>query len=149
VSNIMLSSKECSEKYILTPPPSCPGSQYIHTMQQYPSTPPSEPHLHHETSGVVSRARALWQNLGKHVMTSGQHKSEVNKDAHKVSGREHMQCVDYFDGGMTRRSGEPERGRPEPSRNAVDHDRGMDLFEIRPEVDGRLMDVRRAANTSR
>jgi len=103
-------------------------------MQQLPSTPSSEPHLHRETSGVLSRARARWQNAGKRIIASRKHASERNLDAHKVAGREHMQGVDCFDGGKVRCGGETSEG---------DEDSTKDLIEIKPEVDGRLKDVGR------
>lgn len=75
-------------------------------------------------------------------MASRKHQSEANKDAHKVCGREHMQCVDCYEGGMSlsRRSDGVDGEIPV---SAVYRNESEDLFEIRPKVDGRLMDIRR------
>ncbi|KAF8582061.1 Metallo-dependent phosphatase [Ramaria rubella] len=109
------------------------GSQYIHAWQQLPSDPPSGTHLRHETSGMLSRARAR-SNAGKRAVFS---QFEVNKDAHKVAGCEHMQEVDCFDGDAVRCGIE--------SQGATGNDTKGEraLFEIRPEVDGRLKDIGR------
>lgn len=120
----------------------------MHTMRQGSLTLSSEPHLHHETPGVISRARARWHYLGKHVLASRKHKSDANKDAHKLSNRENMQCVDCFDGGTARRSGGLEERRPVSLGGTIERSEDF-LFEIRPEVDGRLTDIRRASITSR
>jgi hypothetical protein len=122
------------------------GFQYIHTMLQRSSIFPSEPHLHHETSGVLSRARSRWQDLGNHILSSRKHKLEVNQDAHKVSGREHMQCVDCFNGGMARQSAGLQGKGAKPSKDAFETSKDSYLIEIQPEVDGRLTDIGRASN---
>lgn len=118
-------------------------------MRQYSSTHPSQPHLHHETSGVISRACTLWHNLEEHVLASRKHHSEANKDAHKVCGREHMQRVDCYEGGMSlsRRSGRVDGQIPESTANVVHRSESEDLIEIRPKVDGRLMDIRRGVDS--
>ncbi|KAF8509902.1 Metallo-dependent phosphatase-like protein [Gautieria morchelliformis] len=121
------------------------GFQYIHTMRQRSSIPPSEPHLHHETSGVLSRARSRWQDLGNHILSSRKHKLEVNQDAHKVSGREHMQCVDCFDGGVARQGAGLEGKGTKASKDAFETGKSSYLIEIQPEVDGRLTDIGRAS----
>lgn len=89
-----------------------------------------------------------WQRLGRHILSSREDKSEVNKDAHKLSGREYMQCVDCFNGGMARRSARLEEGIPEPSGDAMEICKSSHLFEIRPVVDGRLKDISRASENS-
>ncbi|KIJ34629.1 hypothetical protein M422DRAFT_213016 [Sphaerobolus stellatus SS14] len=107
------------------------GSQFIHKMQQKQS-PPSTPLLFPETSRIISRARLRWMNLGKRVLGE---KRAANRDAYNVSGREHMQVVDVFDGGQARAGKELK----DPQSELI-----QGLIEIKPEVDGRLKDVGRS-----
>lgn len=97
---------------------------------------------------MLSRARARWQKFGKDVLSSRENKSDANKDAHKVSGQEHMQCVDCFDGGAARQRATLEGVRLEPSGDAIERKQNWDLFEIRPVIDGRLKDIARASESN-
>jgi 5'-nucleotidase len=104
------------------------------------SDDPTAIHLHEDTKAIICRERETRERQGTHTQSKAvQHWQRAaalalqsKSHAHYISRREHMSCVDCYDGGKARR-GVADEGN-------VYNQREEDLPIIHPIIDGRLKD---------
>ena len=109
------------------------------------SDEPTAIHLHKDTKAIICRERETRKGQGAHTQSKAaqhwQHAAALalrsKSHAHYISRREHMSCVDCYDGGKVRRGGVADEGN-------VYNQREEDLPIIHPVMDGRLKDEGRS-----
>jgi len=123
------------------------GFHYVNKMVRL-NHEPRTVHLHKDTKAIVGKERERrerhgdntpstatrqWQHAATLALRSKSHAHY--KDQINVSAREHMSCVDCFEGSKARRG---------VAHKESGDDQGEDLPTIHPVVDGRLKDEGRS-----